>query len=388
MKCGNFMRMIASCSNSEIKASIASESLFSSLLNPNHSNESNENNSNNENIKSVLNSNHSNENIDNGQIRLPSWLKTPIPIGTKYNSLKRELGELGLSTVCQEARCPNIGECWNGKKATATIMLMGPLCTRACRFCSVGTSKNPPILDPNEPEKVAKAVANWNVDYIVLTSVDRDDLADGGANHFSQTIIKLKEKKPGLMIECLTGDFGGNLKMAKLVAKSGLDVYAHNIETVERLTPFVRDRRAGYRQSLSVLKSVKEEDGNDELKEEMKRDGELKQNEEKKKIFTKSSIMLGLGENDEEIMDAMQDLINANVDFLTIGQYMRPKKGHLKVHEYIHPDKFEYWKKRGEEMGFKYVASGPLVRSSYKAGEFFIKTIVENSVNNKENVKI
>lgn len=225
--------------------------------------------------------------------RLPEWLKTPIPsAGTNSNfaKIKADLRGLNLHTVCEEARCPNIGECWGGSDkstATATIMLMGDTCTRGCRFCSVKTNRAPAPLDPHEPEHTAEALARWGLGYVVLTSVDRDDLADGGARHFAETIRKIKQKKPTLLVEALTGDFAGDLDMVEIVAQSGLDVYAHNVETVEGLTPYVRDRRATFRQSLKVLEHVKKVRG-------------------KEGIITKTSIMLGLGETEEELWAALR----------------------------------------------------------------------------------
>lgn len=300
-------------------------------------------------------------------LRLPQWLRREVPKGENYFRLKKDLEKLKLSTVCQEAKCPNIGECW-GKTSTATIMLMGSTCTRACRFCSVKTSKTPPPLDPEEPANVAKAIGKWGLDYVVLTTVDRDDLADGGANHFAKTVQYLKEYKPDIMVECLTGDFGGQEEMVKIVAQSGLDVYAHNIETTERFTPFVRDGRAGYRQSLKVLEDAKRF-GSERV--EM-----LKVSDSKKvhrRFLTKSSIMLGFGESDEEVKQALRDLRTAGVDCVTLGQYMQPTKKHLKVKEYVTPEKFNEWKSFGDQLGFVYTASGPLVRSSYKAGNHLLK---------------
>lgn len=293
------------------------------------------------------------------QPRLPEWLKTEIPSGKNFGKIKRDLRGLKLHTVCEEARCPNVGDCWGGgehQTATATIMLMGDECTRGCRFCSVKTNRAPKPLDPHEPEHTSEAISRWGLDYVVLTSVDRDDLADGGSNHFAETIRKIKQKAPHILVECLTGDFGGSLEGVETVAKSGLDVYAHNIETVEALTPFVRDRRAGFRQSINVLKHVKV------VKPDM---------------ITKTSIMLGCGETDEEVLQTLEELRKADVDCVTLGQYMRPTKRHMKVHEYVTPEKFKHWETKGMEMGFKYVASGPLVRSSYKAGEFYIGNILK-----------
>ncbi|OTA04001.1 Lipoate synthase [Trichoderma parareesei] len=300
--------------------------------------------------------------------RLPEWLKTSIPAGNdNYKKIKSDLRGLGLHTVCEEARCPNISECWGGSDksaATATIMLMGDTCTRGCRFCSVKTSRAPPPLDPHEPEHTAEALARWGLGYVVLTSVDRDDLLDGGARHFAETIRKIKQKKPSLLVEALTGDFAGDLDMVKIVAESGLDVYAHNVETVEGLTPYVRDRRATFRQSLKVLNHVKEVRGNEG-------------------IITKTSIMLGLGEQEHELMDALRELRKANVDVVTFGQYMRPTKRHLKVEKYVTPDEFEMWRQRALDMGFLYCASGPLVRSSYKAGEAFIENVLRKRAGDK-----
>ncbi|KAK8104603.1 Lipoate synthase [Apiospora kogelbergensis] len=300
--------------------------------------------------------------------RLPEWLKTPIPAGNKnFKKIKSDLRGLGLHTVCEEARCPNISDCWGGdnkNEATATIMLMGDTCTRGCRFCSVKTNRKPPPLDPHEPEHTAEALARWGLGYVVLTSVDRDDLADGGARHFAETIRKIKAKKPSLLVEALTGDFMGDLDMVKIVAESGLDVYAHNVETVEGLTPYVRDRRATFRQSLKVLEHVKAVRGQEG-------------------IVTKTSIMLGLGEQEQELMDTLKELRKVGVDVVTFGQYMRPTKRHLKVEKYVTPDEFEMWRQRALDMGFLYVASGPLVRSSYKAGEAFIENVLRKRAGDK-----
>ncbi|KAI5806894.1 hypothetical protein EDC01DRAFT_625807 [Geopyxis carbonaria] len=292
-------------------------------------------------------------------VRLPSWLKTSIPRGTNYNKIKEDLRGLNLHTVCEEARCPNIGECWGGGEksaATATIMLMGDTCTRGCRFCSVKTSRKPPPLDPHEPEHTAEALRRWGLGYVVLTSVDRDDLIDGGARHFAETIMKIKQKAPSILVEALTGDFQGDLQWVEHVARSGLDVYAHNVETTEELTPFVRDRRAKFRQSLEVLKKAKES---------------------KEGLITKTSIMLGLGETESQLMATLEELRRVDVDVVTFGQYMRPTKRHMKVAEYITPETFEHWRVKALEMGFLYVAAGPLVRSSYKAGEAFIENVLK-----------
>lgn len=298
------------------------------------------------------------------RLRLPPWLKRTIPMGKNYSKIKEQLRGLNLHTVCEEARCPNIGECWGGGEhgtQTATIMLLGDTCTRGCRFCSVKTSRAPPPPDPNEPVNTAKAIASWGLDYIVLTSVDRDDLPDGGSNHFAETVREIKNRNKNILVECLVPDFRGDLTQVEIIANCGLDVYAHNIETVERLTPFVRDRRAKYRQSLETLQNVKKFNPD---------------------LITKSSIMLGLGESDEEVENTLKDLKSSGVDCVTLGQYMQPTKRHLKVVEYVTPAKYKHWETVGKEMGFLYVASGPLVRSSYKAGEFFIASILKNRQSN------
>merc|ERR1712230_280605 len=291
--------------------------------------------------------------------RLPEWLKTPIPDNSNYKKIKKDLRGLNLHTVCEEARCPNISDCWGGgdkSAATATIMLMGDTCTRGCRFCSVKTSKAPPPLDPHEPEHTAEALSRWGLGYVVLTSVDRDDLVDGGARHFTETIMKIKQKKPDMLVEALTGDYAGDLDMVTMVARSGLDVYAHNMETVEELTPFVRDRRAKFRQSLLVLEAAKKAVPT---------------------LITKTSIMLGLGETEEQLWATLKELRKVNVDVVTFGQYMRPTKRHMKVEEYVTPEAFELWRQRALDLGFLYCASGPLVRSSYKAGEAFIENVIK-----------
>lgn len=290
--------------------------------------------------------------------RRPSWFHVPAPQAgpggkSKYKELAENLRELELNTVCEEAQCPNIGECWNS--GTGTIMLLGDTCTRGCRFCAVKTAKNPPAPDPMEPFRTAEAVAKWGVDYVVLTSVDRDDLEDGGADHFARTVQFIKGWNRRLLVECLVSDFAGDFAAVRTLAESGLDVYAHNVETVQRLQGYVRDSRAGYEQSLRVLEHAKVV---------------------RPTLFTKSSLMLGLGERDEEVVEAMKDMRSVGVDILTLGQYLRPTTHHLSVVEYVTPEKFRQWEEVGKSLGFKYVASGPLVRSSYKAGEFFVKNMI------------
>jgi lipoic acid synthetase len=291
----------------------------------------------------------------------PSWLKVRAPSGENYTRIKSMLGDLKLATVCQEARCPNMGECWGG--GTATIMLMGEVCTRGCKFCNVKTGNPKGELDPLEPEKVAFSIAQMNLEYIVLTSVDRDDLPDQGAGHFSRTIRTIKKLDSHVIVEVLTPDFRGDLELVENLVKAKPDVFAHNVETVEGLQKRVRDPRAGYAQSLSVLNHVKKVDPT---------------------RFTKTSLMLGLGEKDEEILATLKDLRSINCDVITFGQYLQPSQRHLPVEEFITPEKFQYWKTVSEQMGFLYVASGPLVRSSYRAGEFFIKGMIERENKSKE----
>ena len=282
--------------------------------------------------------------------RTPDWLKVRPPGRGGYAKIREALRRLGLHTVCEGARCPNIHECWGS--GTTTLMLLGEVCTRGCRFCAVAKGRPKPP-DPEEPEKVAEAVAEWGLDYVVLTSVSRDDLPDGGAAHFAKTVEAIKRGGGcASSVELLIPDFGGDLEALKRVVTAKPEVIGHNIETVERLTPLVRDRRAGYRQSLEVLAEIKRLEPS---------------------IYTKSSLMLGLGETEEEVLQAMRDLREAGVDFLTLGQYLQPTGRHLPVREYIHPERFEHYRRLGEGLGFLYVASGPLVRSSYRAGEFFVK---------------
>lgn len=295
--------------------------------------------------------------------KLPSWLKVPIPKGKSFHNVKKDVRELKLATMCEEAKCPNIGECWGGKKseATATIMLLGDTCTRGCRFCSVKTNRKPAAPDPMEPENTAEAISRWGLGYVVLTTVDRDDLVDGGARHLAETVQKIKQKAPQILVEVLGGDFRGDLSMVEILADSGLDVYAHNLETVEALTPHIRDRRATYRQSLAVLERAKQTNSS---------------------LITKTSLMLGFGETDDQVLQTLRDLREIGCDVVTFGQYMRPTKRHMKVVEYIKPEKFDYWRDTALDMGFLYVASGPLVRSSYKAGEAFIENVLKKRKHN------
>mmetsp|Transcript_13768 Transcript_13768/g.44897 ORF Transcript_13768/g.44897 Transcript_13768/m.44897 type:complete len:364 (+) Transcript_13768:122-1213(+) len=306
--------------------------------------------------------------------RKPSWLKVSGAGGPNYERLRSSVRSLKLATVCEEARCPNIGECWEGGEdatATATVMIMGDECTRGCRFCSVKTSRTPRALDRLEPANVARAVAEWGLDYVVVTCVDRDDLPDQGAAHIAETVAELKKSKSELLVEVLCGDFQGRLDLVDVVATSGLEVFAHNLETVEKLTPRVRDRRAGYRQSLKVLEQAAA--------------SKVSAAAANGPRLTKTSLMLGLGETDDQVMQALTDCRTAGVDVITFGQYLRPTKRHLPVSEYVTPAKFDDWKARADAMGFVYVASGPLVRSSYKAGELYVKNFLLRGGNKNNN---
>ncbi|MCS5552279.1 MAG: lipoyl synthase [SAR324 cluster bacterium] len=280
----------------------------------------------------------------------PPWLKVPFPGGDRYSWIKSRSTRLNLSTVCEEANCPNIGECWNG--GTATFMLMGETCTRGCRFCAVKSAKYPPALDADEPSKLAGTIKKMNLNYVVLTTVNRDDFQDQGASHIARCIKATQRTSPRLLIEMLMPDFRGEKELVQQIIDASPAVLAHNLETVRRLTPEVRDYRADYDQSLEVLRYLKTNcpEG-----------------------YTKSSLMLGLGESRREILQAMDDMRDAGVDFLTIGQYLQPTRKHLKVLKFLHPDEFNELGQIGDKMGFDYVASGPLVRSSYKAAEFYIE---------------
>lgn len=294
---------------------------------------------------------------DNQPGRKPDWLKVQSPGGLEYVDLKRTLHDLNLHTVCEEASCPNLGECWGG--GTATVMILGDVCTRGCRFCDVKSGDPEGKIDNMEPLNVARALSGLDLKYVVITSVDRDDLPDGGASHFARAVLEVRKHCPGLIIETLIPDFGGERGRLRELVKSGQEVISHNLETVSRLTRKVRDRRASYDLSLKVLEDLK-------AVAPGVRHGPL---------WTKSSLMVGMGETEQELSEAMDDLRNVDVDFLTIGQYLQPGAGHYPVHEYIKPEQFETYRLLGEEKGFGYVASGPLVRSSYRAGEYFIRTL-------------
>jgi lipoyl synthase len=297
-----------------------------------------------------------------GRPRLPEWFKVRAPGGEAYAAIKSALRERGLATVCEEARCPNLAECWGGGAkgvGTATVMVMGDTCTRGCRFCSVPTGVPRP-LDPEEPRKMAETIGIMGVGYVVITSVDRDDLPDGGADHFARVIEQCKRDHPEVLVEVLTPDFVGDVAALQRVVAARPDVVAHNIETVRRLSTVIRDRRADYDQSLQVLRDYKQVAG---------------------ARFTKTSIMVGFGETEEEVAECLRDLRAADVDIVTFGQYLRPsqEKRHLPVLEYVTPTQFARYQEMAEALGFLYVASGPLVRSSYKAGELFLEGMIRGA---------
>jgi lipoic acid synthetase len=280
----------------------------------------------------------------------PSWLKVRAPGGAKYGELKETLRALDLHTVCEEAACPNIGECW--AEGTATVMLLGDVCTRGCRFCAVTTGDPRGAVDVREPEHVARAIARLGLQYVVLTMVDRDDLLDGGAAHVARTIACLRSFRPDLLVETLLGDFGGHGDPIDATVDARPDVWAHNIEVVRRLQRTIRDVRCSYDRSLEVLARVRARDH---------------------AMWIKSSLMVGIGETDDEVHETLSDLRGVGVDVVTIGQYLRPSGKHAPVARYVEPEAFVRFADQARALGFAYVASGPLVRSSYKAAEAFIR---------------
>jgi len=281
----------------------------------------------------------------------PDWLRVRVRGGATFDRVRDIVHEHNLATVCEEAKCPNISECWSS--GTATIMLMGDVCTRACRFCAVNTGNPRGWLDAQEPDNVARSVALMKLKYVVLTSVNRDDLPDGGADHYAACVKRVREVNPYTAVEALTPDFMGVPRDVERVVDSGIAVFAQNIETVERLTHPVRDPRAGYRQTLEVLAHAKVH---------------------RPEVLTKTSLMLGLGETDAEIVACMRDLRDAGVDILTFGQYLQPTRNHFPIDRYVTPGEFEHYRRLGLEHGFLEVVSGVLVRSSYRAEQVLAKT--------------
>lgn len=280
----------------------------------------------------------------------PKWLRMQLPSDPRYYDTLNNVKTHKLATVCEESKCPNIGECWS--HGTATIMLMGAVCTRACRFCSVDTGNPGGWLDAQEPDNAANSVRLMNLQYVVLTSVDRDDLHDGGASHYAACVKAIRAMNPQTAVEALTPDFQGRKADVEIVVESGLQVYAQNLETVKRLTHPVRDPRAGYEQTLDVLRHAKSH---------------------KPEVLTKTSLMLGLGETEDEIREALKDMREAGIDIVTFGQYLQPTKNHLAVERFVSPEEFDKYRQWGLELGFLEVVSGPLVRSSYRADKVFEK---------------
>ncbi len=285
--------------------------------------------------------------------RKPHWLAVKLGGSGSFPEVRKVLRKYGLHTVCEEARCPNIGECWG--EGTATFMILGDVCTRNCKFCATKTGNPKGYVDVDEPRRVKEAARELGLSYVVITSVTRDDLPDGGASVFAKTVRLLKEIPNPPTVELLIPDFNGNREALKLVVDAGPDVVAHNLETVRRLTPIVRDRRASYEVSLNVLKTLKE----------LKPD-----------LYTKSGLILGLGETWDDILESLRDMREVGVDFVTLGQYLQPTFKHLPVDRFLTPEEFKKLEELAYDMGFLYVASGPLVRSSYRAGEFFVQALL------------
>lgn len=284
--------------------------------------------------------------------RKPAWLRVPLAGGERHAWLKQRFRELALNTVCEEARCPNIGECW--REGTATLMLLGATCTRGCRFCAVDSGKPGPV-DQSEPDHVAQALAEMNLAYVVLTMVDRDDLEDGGSSHVARTVQRIRALSPSTLVESLVGDFSGKAADIETVVRDGRpDVFAHNVEVVPRLQRAMRDARCSWERSLEVLRIARAAGAN----------------------VTKSSLMVGCGETESEVIDALAALRAAEIDVVTIGQYLRPTEKHAKVVRFVEPEEFARYEQAGMELGFKFVASGPLVRSSYRAAEAFLRGIL------------
>ena len=301
-------------------------------------------------IKAIKNGQKTNKFSKIPAEKKPDWIRVRASFDPKYGVVKKQVESKKLNTVCEEAMCPNISECWSS--GTATFMLMGSVCTRACKFCSVDTGNPNGWLDKDEPEKTAAAVSIMDLKYVVLTSVNRDDLPDGGAQHYANTVKAIKERNPSTAVEALTPDFKGLRNSVEILVNSGIEVFAQNLETVERLTHPVRDPRAGYQQTLDVLKKAKELNKN---------------------VLTKTSLILGLGEQTDEIEKTMDDLLDHKVDILTLGQYLRPTLNHLPVHKWVTPEEFNMYRKIGIQKGFLEVVAGPMVRSSYRAERALLK---------------
>ncbi|WP_437601442.1 lipoyl synthase [Sorangium sp. So ce590] len=298
----------------------------------------------------------------------PEWLKVRAPGGDTYHHLKETFRKLDLHTVCEEARCPNVGECW--REGTATVMLLGDVCTRGCRFCAVTTGDPRGAVDVREPEHVARAIAQLSLQYVVMTMVNRDDLLDGGADHVARTVSRLHALRPDLLIETLVGDFQGHMSAVDAVVDAGPDVFAHNVEVVRRITRAIRDVRSSYDQSLAVLRRAKDR------QRRMAADA-VERGAPAPRRLTKSSIMVGIGETDDEVLEALRDLRAAGVDIVTLGQYLRPSSKHAPVQRFVEPDTFAAFARAALEMGFLYAASAPLVRSSYKAAEVFVRSLID-----------
>jgi lipoic acid synthetase len=285
--------------------------------------------------------------------RKPPWLKVRLAGGERHAALKARFRELDLHTVCEEARCPNVGECW--REGTATLMILGDVCTRGCRFCAVHSGNPGGRVDVHEPERVGRVLGEMDLAYVVLTMVDRDDLDDGGADHVAQTVQSIRRHSPETLVETLVGDFAGvHADVEHVIAHGRPDVFAHNVEVVPALQRSMRDARCSWQRSVDVLRAARQAGAN----------------------VTKTSLMVGCGEAEHEVLDAMQRLREAEVDVLTIGQYLRPTPKHAVVQRYVDPVEFQRYGDAGRQMGFKYVASGPLVRSSYRAAEAFLKGIL------------
>jgi lipoic acid synthetase len=286
--------------------------------------------------------------------RKPEWLKVRLPGGERYQRLKETFRTLDLHTVCEEARCPNVGECWG--EGTATLMILGETCTRGCRFCAVNTGDPGGLVDPREPENVGRALGQLDLAYVVLTMVDRDDLLDGGAEHVAQTVQRIKHYSPEMLVETLVGDFAGVRRDVETVVRDGRpDVFAHNVEVVPGLQRRMRDVRCSWDRSVDVLRWARAAGAN----------------------ITKTSLMVGCGETEDDVYAAMERLREAEVDVLTLGQYLRPTPKHAEVQRFVEPAEFDRYRERGMQMGFRYVASGPLVRSSYRAAEAFLKGVLK-----------